>query len=58
MSTTVTMSQTVNELTSGSTYIVRSKEAEKLVADSNATKTGKRGNNAGVLPAKTGKRGN
>lgn len=38
MGTIVTMSQTVGALTSGSTYFVRSKTAEKLVAASQATK--------------------
>lgn len=57
MSTVVTMSQTVADLTNGQTYIVRSREAELLVAQSKATKGSVRGPAANVLPAKTGKRG-
>lgn len=57
MSTVVTMSQTVNDLTSGQTYVLRSKEAELLVAQSKATKGTVRGPASNVLPAKTGKKG-
>lgn len=57
MSTVITMSQTVGDLTSGQTYVVRSKEAEKYVANSQATKGTVRGANSNVLPAKTGKKG-
>lgn len=53
----VTMSSTVGDLTNGQTYIVRAKEAERLVAQSKATKSGLRGPASNVLPAKTGKRG-
>lgn len=55
--TVVTMSQTVADLTSGQTYLVRTREAELLVAQSKATKGTVRGSAANVLPAKTGKRG-
>lgn len=54
--TLVTMTQTVNELTSGQTYRVRAKEAELLVAQSKATKaTAKK--IVGVGTSKEGKRG-
>lgn len=53
----VTMSQTVGELTSGQTYIVRAKEADLLVAQSKATRGKVRGASGNVLPSKTGKRG-
>lgn len=57
MSTIVTMSQTVGDLINGSTYIVRSREAEKIVANSQGTKSTVRGPASNVLPSKTGKRG-
>ncbi len=38
MSTIVTMSSTVGDLTSGQTYRVRAKTAERLIAASQATK--------------------
>jgi hypothetical protein len=57
MSTIVTMSQTVGELTSGQTFIVRSREAEKIVANTQGTKSTLRGPAGNVLPAKTGKKG-
>lgn len=55
MSTVVTMSQTVGNLTNGQTYLVRSRNAELLVAASQATKGGSKGSAGNVLPAKTGK---
>lgn len=55
MSTVVTMSQTVGGLTSGQTYIVRSRNAELLVAASQATKSTVKGSAGNVLPSKTGK---
>lgn len=58
MSTVITMTSTVGDLTSGQTYIVRSREAEKYVAATQATKSTVRGPAANVLPAKTGKKGN
>ena len=57
MSTVITMSQTVGELVSGNTYVVRSREAERYVAASQATKGSVRGIAQAVLPSKTGKRG-
>ena len=57
MSNIVTMTQTVNDLTNASTYRVRSKEAELLVAQSKATKSVVRGPASNVLPSKEGKRG-
>lgn len=57
MGTVVTMSSTVGDLTSGQTYYVRSREAEKIVANSQGTKGSVRGSASNVLPAKTGKRG-
>jgi len=57
MSNIVTMTQTVNDLTNASTYRVRSKEAELLVAQSKATKSAVRGPASNVLPSKEGKRG-
>lgn len=56
MGNVVTMSQTVGDLQSGQTYYVRSREAERLVANTQATKNGVRGPSINVLPAKTGKR--
>lgn len=57
MGQVVTMSSTVGDLTSGQTYYVRSKEAERLVAATQATKGTVRGPASNVLPAKTGKKG-
>lgn len=57
MSTIVTMSSTVGDLTNGQTYRVRSREAEKLVANTQATKGTVRGAASNVLPSKEGKRG-
>lgn len=57
MSTIVTMSQTVGDLTNGQTYLVRSREAEVLVAQSKATKSTVRGPAGNVPVAKTGKKG-
>lgn len=57
MSTIVTMTQTVTDLTSGQVYRVRSAEAERLVAQSKATKGIVRGPASNVLPAKEGKKG-
>lgn len=55
MSSIVTMSQTVGNYISGSTYRVRSKTAEILVANSQATKLTKRGPNSGLAADKEGK---
>lgn len=57
MSTIVTMSSTVGDLTSGQTYRVRSREAERLVANTQATKAAVRGPASNVLPSKEGKKG-
>ena len=57
MSTVITMSSTVGDLTNGQTYLVRSKEAERYVAATQATKGTVRGPASNVLPAKTGKKG-
>lgn len=57
MSTIVTMTSTVGDLTSGQTYRVRSREAEKIVANSQGTKGAVRGSGSNVLPSKEGKRG-
>lgn len=54
--TVVTMTSTVNELTNGSTYVVRAKEAEALIANSKATKSGSKV--SAVPTAKVGKKGN
>jgi hypothetical protein len=51
------MSSTVGDLTNGQTYIVRSKEAERLVANTQATKSAVRGPSGNVPPSKTGKKG-
>lgn len=56
MSTVITMSQTVNELTSGQVFVVRSREAEALIAASKATKSASKV--SAVPTAKVGKRGN
>ena len=58
MGTVITMSSTVGDLTSGQTYFVRSKEAERYKAATQCTLSTVRGPAANVLPAKTGKRGN
>jgi hypothetical protein len=57
MGTVITMSQTVGELTSGQTFYVRSREAEKYVVATQATKGTVRGLAMNVPPSKTGKRG-
>lgn len=57
MSNIVTLSQTVGDLTNGQTFRVRSREADRLVANSQATKSADRGAKGEVLPAKTGKKG-
>lgn len=54
--TVVVMSSTVGDLTSGQTYIVRARTAERLIAATQATKSAVRGPAANVLPSKTGKR--
>jgi len=57
MSTVVTMTQTVNELTNGQTYIVRSREADLLKAQNKCTVSAVRGAASNVPPSKTGKKG-
>lgn len=56
MSNVVTMTSTVADLTNGQTYLVRSKTAESLVANSKATKGTVRGPAMNILPSKVGKR--
>ena len=55
--TVVTMSQTVGELVNGQTYIVRSREADLMKAQSKCTFGTVRGAAAAVPVSKTGKRG-
>lgn len=54
--TVVTMTSTVNELTSGQTFVVRAREAEALIAQSKATKSVSKP--VAVPTAKVGKKGN
>jgi len=57
MSSIVTMSSTVGDLTNGQIFRVRSKEAELLIAQSKATKGTVRGPASNVLASKEGKKG-
>lgn len=57
MSKIVTMTSTVGDLTSGQTFRVRSKEAERLLAQSKCTVGTVRGAKSGVLSTKEGKKG-
>lgn len=55
MSSIITMSSTVGELISGSTYRIRSRNAEIIIAAAHGTKLTTKGASANVLPNKTGK---
>ncbi len=55
MSTIVTMTQTVGDLTNANTYRVKSRYAEGLVAANQATKSALRGAIANISVSKEGK---